>query len=190
MKDMIANNRLVLAGLITGLLSLLIAAGCSTVPGSITSAQVELPKDEGSAGYLDRIASQETVSQDDAMRGILMLLDGQDEAETFAQRVSKLRQRGIVPESWDSRGDRPITRGKMAYMVYQAANVPGGVTLTLLGPSQRYCLRELQYQGFITEESAWYGEVTGMEFVAILTRADAFMETGEVPRVLYAAKRR
>ena len=57
----------------------LAAAGCRTKPPPIRSADARLPNDDGSPAYLDRIASQKVVSQNDAMRGFLMLLDGNDE---------------------------------------------------------------------------------------------------------------
>ncbi len=171
------------AVLLGSLACLAALAGCSKPSLSIASPQAVLPAGENSAKYLDRISSQTRVSQNDAMRGILLLTDGKDECQTFQQRVETLTQRKIVPARWPYQADSPITRGKLAYMLYQACKVSGGVILTLAGPSQRYCLRELQYQGFLSD-GAVYGQVTGMEFVAALSRADSFLETGQVPEVL------
>ncbi len=159
--------------------------GCGTQPGLVVSPEAALPAQENSAQFLDRISTQQVVSQNDAFRGLLLLSDGKDQSETFDQRVALLRQRGVIASRWSCRAEKSITRGKLAYMIYQSCNIPGGVILSLTGPSQRYCLRELQYQGFITE-GAVYGQVTGMEFVAVLTRADAFLETGKIPEVLSA----
>ena len=167
-----------------GLIWLTVAGGCAGVDLKIDSPDAALPEGESSAGYLDRMASQQTVSENDALRGILLLSDGKDASETFAQRVRTLVERQVAGRSWSFRSDRPITRGKLAYMVYQSCKMSGGVILALTGPSPRYCLRELQYQGFVTQESPVYGQVTGMEFVAILTRADTYLETGQVPLIL------
>ncbi len=172
------------AMLSSGLMLLTIATGCSTSSLKIASPEAALPAGESSAEYLDRIASQETVSENDALRGILLLVDGKDAAGTFGQRVRTLVDRKVAAGSWSFRSDRPITRGKLAYVIYQSCKIPGGVILTLTGPTQRYCLRELQYRGFISAESPIYGKVTGMEFVAVLTRADTFLETGEIPEIL------
>ena len=68
-------------------------------------------------------------------------------------------------------------------MVYQACHMTGGLTLTLFGPSQRYCLKELQYRGLMTEGPS-YNMVTGMEYVAILARADELRQTGKVSAVM------
>jgi hypothetical protein len=187
---MISLNKVQTAVALMGLLCLSGVMGCSSGPLDIASPEAALTADEDSAAYLDRLSAQETVSQNDALRGILLLLDGEDKAATFAQRVETLRRRRIVPGNWNFHPDKPITRGKVAYMIYQGCKMSGGAILTLCGPSQRYCLRELQYQGFITQEMSWYGEVTGMEFVGVVTRADAFLETGAIPNVIYAAERR
>lgn len=159
-------------------------SGCAPQCGQISAGEATLPKDGGSAGFLDRISSQKTVSENDAMRGLLMLLDGDDSAETFRQRVEKLRARNVVADEWSCDAGRDVTRGRLAYMIYQACDITGGLTLHLAGPSQRYCLRELQYQGFISPRATLAAAVTGMELVGVLNRADAFMETGEVPDVI------
>ena len=164
--------------------ALMAVAGCSGRPLSVISPDVALPAGENSAEYIDRVASQGTVSEDDAFRGILMLVNGKDDAQTFDDRTKALLERKLVSENWTFRGDRPITRGKLAYMIYQACSIPGGVILTLTGPSQRYCLRELQYNGFLVQKSSFYGEVTGMEFVAVISRADTYLESGEIPDIL------
>lgn len=156
--------------------------GCAQ-PGAVTGAGAVLPEDAGSAGYLDRISSRPQVSENDAFRGMLYLLEGEDAQQTFAQRVAELRDRDVVSGGWDFQADRPLSRGKLAYMIYQACDVPGGVTLTLFGPSPRYCLRELQYRGMMTAGSS-FGPVTGTELVAVLSRADAYLQTGQMPDVL------
>jgi hypothetical protein len=75
--------------------------------------------------------------------------------------------------------DRPITKGRVAYMTYQACGFKGGLTLLLTGPSQRYCLKELQYKGLMSH-GVTYNTVTGMEYLAILGRIDEFRQTGDV----------
>jgi len=179
---MMIHGKLQQAATAMAVLALVALGGCGGQAGIVSSGPA-LSEGEDSAAYLDRLSSQQTVSEDDAMRGVLMLMDGKDAAGSFEQRVERLRQHGVVGERWDFQADRPLTRGRMAYMVHQACKLPGGVVLTLTGPSERYCLRELQYRGFVAP-GAYYNPVSGMEFVAVLTRADAYLETGEVPETL------
>lgn len=154
------------------------AAGCSA--GPIYRGEATLSAKEDSAAFLDRMSSARTVTENDALRGMLLLVDAKDDCTTFADRVQKVRSEKLVAAEWDFDAHRPLTRGKLAYMVYQACRIQGGVMLAVAGPSQRYCLRELQYRGVMTEGSALM-PVSGMELVAILTRADICRKTGRVP---------
>jgi hypothetical protein len=156
-----------------------LAAGCAS-NGSIENGEATLPENENSAAFLDRVSSQATVTENDAARGLLMLERSADETGTFAERIEALRQAEIVDASWDHSAGRPLTRGRLAQMVYQATDIPGGVILALAGPSQRYCLRELQYRRMMTK-GPLHAPVTGMEFVAVITRAATYKQTGEVP---------
>jgi hypothetical protein len=169
--------------LAAGLLAL---AGCGQQAGHIAQADAALPKDETSPAFLDRVASRPAVCENDAFRGILLLLEEADPAETFQQRVQELIDRQVLPADWDFAADRPITKGKLAYMLYQACNIRGGVTLTLVGPCQRYCLKELQFMGMLSAGLPGT-EVTGLEFVAALNRADTYRQTGELPPIMASA---
>lgn len=146
-----------------------------------TESGKPLPKGEESDAFLDRISSRETVSETDAMRGILMLVDGQDNATSFAERSRLLAEKKILSRNWSFQAERPLTKGKFAYMIYQACEMGGGVILTITGPSQRYCLRELQYQEMMSSAGSFYSPVSGMEFVAVLGRADLYKRTGKIP---------
>lgn len=156
-------------------------SGCGG--GGVAGGDAKLPADEASPGYVDRISSEKLVNENDALRGVLMLLDGRDEAESFQKRIDVLRDRKIVDPSWDHDAGRPVTKGRLAYMIYQACKIPGGLTLQITGPSQRYCLRELQYRGIIGVGNM-FSKVSGMEFQAVLARADAYVQTGKIPEVL------
>jgi hypothetical protein len=156
---------------------MMVLGGCGT--GVVRDGDAQLSA-ESDAAFLDRLASAETVDEHDAMRGMILLIDGQDSFTTFADRVEHLRQAGIVPAEWDMGASAPLTRGRLAYMTYVATEMSGGVVLTVTGPSQRYCLRELQYQGVIGE-GAIFTKISGMEFVGVLGQADIYRRTGQFP---------
>jgi len=157
-----------------------VLTGCGGGEMRVVETGAKLPADEDSAAFIDRVSSQPNVTEDDAARGLLLLLDGKDAAPTFQKRVETLLAREIVDPKWDFSAARPITRGKFAYMIYQATKIPGGVILMLTGPSRRYCLRELQYRKMMVEGSM-FSPVTGLEYVSVLTRADEYRRTGKVP---------
>ena len=104
--------------------------GCTGVAPHIANGDAALPTDEDSAAFLDRVSSEQTVNENDAMRGLLMVKQGKDSATTFAQRVETLVSKKIADSGWDYDAGRAITRGKLAYMVYQACGLPGGLILT------------------------------------------------------------
>ena len=172
----------------TGLLAAVVlagVAGCTPETLRIDGTETKLPPNEGSPGFLDRLASLPTVSENDACRGMLLLLDGQDKAASFRQRADKLAARGVLQGNWRCGAVRPITRGRLAYMICRACEIRGGVIMHLTGPSQRYCLRELQSLRMMASGSV-RGHVTGMEFVAVLSRADIYRRTGELPAIMEA----
>lgn len=152
--------------------------GCDE--GVVASSSSVLPAGEESDAFLDRLSNQPYVNENDAFRGMIYLVDGKDETKDFGQRVELLRAKGIVSDDWNCDADRKITRGRLAYMIYQAAGFKGGVVLSMTGANQRYCLRELQYKNVIGP-GAFYGNVTGMEYIAILSRANVFKNSGWVP---------
>lgn len=159
-------------------LAMTLLAGCGS--GQIHSGEATLAPNENSALFTNRIAEQPHVNLNDAMRGVLMLMEGEDRHRTFADRVQALRERGVVNSNWDLAAETPITRGQYAYMIHQAANMPDCVMTWALGPSQRYCLRELQYRG-VMAEGAPYAVINGLEYVSVLRRADVYKRTGKVP---------
>ncbi len=159
--------------------------GCEAPDTTIANPQLTLPPQEASPEYLDRVSSLNEVNENDAMRGLLMLIEGTDESQTFEQRVFKLQAMNVVPSSWSFDAKRSLTRGKLAYMISQALDIRGGVVMMLAGPSQRYSLKELQFMG-IMAPGATLTTVSGGEFVAVLARADAYRQTGTVPEVLRA----
>jgi len=166
----------------TLVLALAASLGGCGAQGGITGGEAPGVASENSAEYLDRMSSQETVTENDALSGMLMLLDGQDQAKTFAQRVESLQKRQILAPAWSHDANRATTRGRLAYMISQATRIEGGIILRVCGPSQRYCLRELQYVEMMGPGTA-RGDITGMELVAVITRADVYIRTGEIPNI-------
>jgi hypothetical protein len=145
---------------------------------------VAVPKAEDSADFLDRASRMEVLDTDNALHGLCLLLDGEDKNPDFQARIDRLRQTGTIASRWTLSAGTPLTKGKLAYMVYQTCAIKEkGAMLAVLGPTQRYCLRELQYRGMMApgNEST---PVTGMEFVAVITRADVYKQTGSFPNAV------
>ena len=167
---------------IVSLAGMLAGAGCQAVPQAKVAGGDARLATADSAAYLDEMSSKPEVTQLDAAKGMLLLL-GEDQDVTFTEAVGKLRERKIAGAAWRFQAHRPTSKGRLAYMIYQACGLRGGLTLTVFGPSRRYCLKELQYRGLMTSGLP-YNAVSGMEIVSVLTRADELRRTGKVSRTL------
>ena len=165
--------------LIAGFAAVVALGGCASSRIAVTGENVTLPEGENSAAFLDRMSSQDTVTENDAMRGILML-DGGDKADTFKQRVDSLIDRKILDPKGNYDASRELSRGKLARMICCACGLSGGIIMRLTGPSERYCLRELQYRHMMTKGSV-STKVSGMEFASVLTRAEIYKRTRRFP---------
>jgi len=165
--------------LITGFAAVVALGGCASSGLTVAGENATLPKGENSAAFLDRMSSQDTVTENDAMRGILML-DGGDKTGTFKQRVDSLIGKKVLDPKGNYDASRELSRGKLARMICSACGLSGGLILRLTGPSERYCLRELQYRQMMTPGSA-STKVSGMEFASVLTRAEIYKRTRRFP---------
>ena len=163
---------------VLALLAAMLLVGCGS--GTITNGEATLVPNETSPAFLDRVADEPTVTFNDAARGMVMLLDGDDTFDTFEQRVDYLKSRSVISPDWNLDAFDSINRGQLAHMAYVASEMNGGVWLTVAGPSQRYCLREMQYRG-VMGEGTLLASVSGFEYVSTLGRAAMYMATGEVP---------
>lgn len=173
--------------LITTALVAVAAAGCCCQgPGEVLGSQATLPADGNSAAYLDRVSSERAVSENDAARGMLLLMDIDDTGWTFERRVEELRKHNVVPAHWNMDAHRPITRGRLAQMAYSTCGLSGGVINDLAGPTPRYCLREMVFVDMMSPGFV-HGRVGGMEMVALLSRADVYIREGELPDYVSAA---
>ena len=165
--------------LIAGFAAVVALSGCASSQLTVAGENVTLPEGENSAAFLDRMSSQDTVTENDAMRGVLML-DGGDKTGTFKQRVDLLIEKKLLHPKGNYDASRELSRGQLARMICRVCGLSGGIIMRLTGPSERYCLRELQYRQMMTQGSA-SAKVSGMEFASVLTRAEIYKRTRRFP---------
>jgi hypothetical protein len=165
--------------LIAGFAAVAMLSGCGQSQLTVVGETAALPAGENSAAFLDRMSSLDTVTQNDALRGMLMLYGG-DKSETFKQRVDLLIDKKILPPNGSYNASSDLSRGQLARMVCNACELSGGLIMRLTGPTERYCLRELQYRQMMTQGSA-STKISGMEFASVLTRAEIYKRTRRFP---------
>ena len=108
----------------------------------------------------------------DAIMGILIVLGVQEDYLDLDSQVAFLQREGLLPPRYRKSFDpmQPLRRGLVAYMFQQALDIRGGIALHLFGPSERYAMKELGFQG-IMSPGLTSDLVSGGELVQIITQA-------------------
>ncbi len=140
----------------------------------------EKPK-EGRAAYVRRMYEKDRATFGDACRSVLGFVRGEPAEGDFAANEKDLLARSIVEENWG--GDSgPLTKGTLAFMLCKALGIKGGFTMSILGASRRYALREAIYLGLMPRGSP--GQfVSGRELIDVITNAEIYKEKGTLESV-------
>jgi len=131
--------------------------------------------------FWDGLAGMRAVSNHDALHAMLISFGG-DEASDYAGRLAAAKQRG-----WLSSGDNPPANetarvGWVARAACIEAGIKGGLTMRVLGPHERYAVRELNYRGWLKNMSRNQA-LSGMQLIALLSAVeDAGEDRPDKPR--------
>ncbi len=122
--------------------------------------------------YFASLVGKRITYRYDAMMGVLIVLGLDEEHIGLDSQVAFFQEQGFVPPRYRESFDpmQPLRRGLAAYMFRQALGIRGGLALHLLGPSERYALKELGFQG-IMSPGLVNDLVSGQELVQIITQA-------------------
>ena len=117
------------------------------------------------------LAERHVTSNDEAFHGLLLYLDGKDSAATYADRVLALKARHLLPDSFNSPAAEAVTRGNLAVAILQTLAIKGGWVLHVFGPTPRYALRELEFEG-VYPPSSENQTFSGAEFVGVIGKLE------------------
>jgi hypothetical protein len=135
------------------------------------------PAKEGRTAYLRRIFEKDRATYGDACRAVLSLMKEEHTDADFAAVFGDLSGRGVVSADWGLREPSLLTKGTLAYMLCQALDLKGGLTMRVFGITRRYALRECQHRrlivGGVTDEY-----VSGRELIDVITNATVYREQG------------
>jgi hypothetical protein len=152
-------------------------AGCQSahVPDTAVGA---FPGDEASAqlDFWHDLAERKLTSNDDAFHGLLLYLDNTDPSTSYAQRVSTLRSRGLLPASFAEPADLAIERGTLAYAICKTLHLRGGWVMHVFGTSPRYAVKEL-VDAEIFPPSSPQQTFSGSEFVGVMGKLEDYQAT-------------
>ncbi len=131
--------------------------------------------------YWHTLAGRKLASNNEAFHGMLLYFDGQDPAQSYADRVKVLKSRKLLSAGFNRPADEAVTRGTMSVPIVKALHIKGGLVMHLTGPNPRYATRELQYEGLYPPSSP--NQIfSGAEFVGIIGKLDDYQH-GVAPPV-------
>lgn len=164
-------GRLRLAALGLGATILVTAGGLSgcqrqVLPGSAVD---RFPSAEDELDFLAEVHGMTAVTNNDALHGLIIFADGFDACTSYEERVELARSRRWVPQGFNASANESASVGWMAMAGCQICDIRGGLTMHLLGPTPRYCTKELVFMQVLplkTENQS----LSGAEFTDYLNR--------------------
>lgn len=155
-------------------LGLLLLTGCHQAHVTEPMPKEVMANDpDAQIEFWHRLTDQPVCSNDEAFHGLLLYLDNQDTATSFEERVQILKSRKLLLSNFNQPADAAIQRGTLAVALCQALKIKGGVTMRVLGPSDRYASRELQFMGLFPPGSPQQ-TFSGNEYVGIIGRIEDY----------------
>lgn len=130
--------------------------------------------------YLAGLIRQRIVFRYDALKAIVVLRGVDEEYIDLNAQVAYAQAQGFLPKRKAKTFDpmQPLRRGEAAYLFHQALGIKGGVALYLLGPTERYALKELVFQGLLSGGRV-NDLLSGDEFVQFVTQAAEYKAAQE-----------
>ncbi len=131
------------------------------------------------AAFWTALESERTLTNHDALHGLYLLADGADPNPDFEARVRAARERGwIPPDAPNPLANESTTVGRVSAIAARIAEVKGGLSMQLAGPTPRYATRELVYMGILPDRTD-NQSMSGLEFIDLLGRLEDHMTRAE-----------
>ncbi len=121
--------------------------------------------------FLLYLQQKPAASTADAVKAVALSIDIVPWEKSLDDLVGILIDRSIIRPEWKISESKPLTKGKFAYMICRACGIRGGLFMTLFGPSERYCLKELVYHE-IMAPGCLSCCLPGQEVLNIIAQAD------------------
>lgn len=126
------------------------------------------------------LAERKIATNDEALHGMLLYLDGKDPANSYTDRVKAMKSRKLLAADFAGAADDAATRGTLSVPIVKALQIKGGLVMQLVGPTPRYATRELQFMGLYPASST--NQIfSGTEFVGIIGKLDDYQHGNPAP---------
>jgi hypothetical protein len=145
-------------------------AGCArtVLESSVVDA---VPADAAELDFWEGVEAQRIVTANDALHALFLLADGSDSFATYDERLAEAKRRKWLPAGWDPAANESATVGLVAMAACQILDVKGGLTMRVLGPSPRYCTRELVFLGILPPRTE-HQSLSGLELMDVVGRLE------------------
>lgn len=165
---------MVLFLLLCGLAALM--QGCQSAVVAHSVDQKFFANDTNSQlSFWHELANRRVTSNDDAFHGLLLYADSKDDSKNYDQRVSTLKSRGLLADSFSEPANSAITRGTLSVAIVKLLDIKGGWVMHVFGPTPRYAVKELVYRGIFPPSSPQQ-TFSGVEFVGIIGKIDDYQQ--------------
>lgn len=134
---------------------------------------------EDEAAFWIALESERTLTNHDALHGLFLLADGDDPHASFEERVAAARERGwLDAKDANPVANESVTVGRIAHAAAHIADVKGGLTMRIAGPSPRYATRELVFLNLLPDRTE-NQSMSGLEFIDLVGRLQDYMSDAE-----------
>lgn len=163
----------------------IVLAGCARTVVS-DPLRTDYPATDAGAqlDFWHDLPGRTALTNDEGLHGVVLLFDGADPTESYAERLALLKRRGWVAESFDEPADLAMQRGTLARALVKAMDVRGGVMLALTRGHPRYAARELAALGIMPRGSELM-VIDGLDYLGVISKAQDYMAV----RAIRAAER-
>lgn len=167
---------------------LVFAQGCErTMVAQPSDPAVLAGTPEAAMEFWHSLPGRSAVTNSEGLHGVLLLADGQDPSGDYATRVATLQQRGWLDAGFDEPENMAMQRGTLAKALSHLMDIRGGVMMHVTGRSPRYAARELAYMGIIQSDSTSNQVMSGLDYLAIISKSQDYMTTEQTRAAAKAA---
>lgn len=154
--------------------ALFLAFGCRAALRPIPNEGEVILTYETELDYNDELLGKSRVSIADAARLILQLDGGDPLNKNLDVLYKELLDRELIKADWDVSESAPLTAGKLAFMICQAAEIKTSLIMRFTPPSEHYAFREAMHHKLMPA-SGIDRYVSGQELFDALSMTKSWM---------------
>src|SRR5438552_9511592 len=109
--------------------------GCAAPrAGKALSPAMASSEPDAQLEFWHTLADEPIASNDAAFHGLLLYVDGKDDAKNYAARVAALKARKMLPGGFAEPAEAGVRRGTLAVAILKVVEERGGLTMRVIGP--------------------------------------------------------